>query len=657
MDNLAYKKPTWQIPSISIYPPERAVDNLKSNRSAEGNQCAISDGTPHGATWMVDLQSIQVIHNIVIYYRTEGKTWKSSKYASRFLGFSVYVSNTTNKGSGFLCYHDANNDASSIQSVINITCQVVGRYVIYYNTREGKLSQKPTYSKEAYIELCEVEVFGCPKLGFKGRKCNEPCPKKCHYCNPQTGECIGACNPGYYGDKCKYYDRRNMALQKPTFQSSQFFISIESKKAVDGQRADLNLYSGQCAVTAEHKNYALWRVDLLQKRKIERLTVYALTSSSIWDENSNFTGILLGFSLKVSNTTNQNEGVVCYKDTNHTRSTIPPSFDISCPVIGQYVSYYNERLPNTTYPAGYSQYAQPALCEVEVYGCPIPGFDGPHCAVPCLSICKNYLENLALWKPTFQSSTRSGASASEKAVDNQKSDRTFRGGQCSATLNNKTQAYWRVDLKNLYWIDHITIYFRTENQTWNEHNPQKSSPLGFYLYISNTTDKHDGVLCYHEHAHTIYNLPDVINISCPFKGRHVTYYNERKEGVAYPANYSRYAFADLCEVEVYGCPAPLKAEPQCTRPCPTNCEQCYPGTGVCQKCKHGYQGTECEPDKMEKTEYNQDVVGPFHGRIYARTNYGSVTEAIRIKVRYRETFTISNLKLPLKTCNSFAMHT
>lgn len=74
----------------------------------------------------------------------------------------------------------------------------------------------------------------------------------------------------------------NMALQKPTFQSSQFFISTESKKAVDGQRADLNLYSGQCAVTAEHQNYALWRVDLLQKRKIERLTVYALTSSSIW---------------------------------------------------------------------------------------------------------------------------------------------------------------------------------------------------------------------------------------------------------------------------------------------------------------------------------------------------------------------------------------
>lgn len=77
-DNLASKKPTWQIPSISIYPPERAVDNLKSNRSAAGNQCAISDGTPHGAIWMVDLQSIQVTNNIMIYYRTEDKTWSKT---------------------------------------------------------------------------------------------------------------------------------------------------------------------------------------------------------------------------------------------------------------------------------------------------------------------------------------------------------------------------------------------------------------------------------------------------------------------------------------------------------------------------------------------------------------------------------------------------
>lgn len=46
-----------------------------------------------------------------------------------------------------------------------------------------------------------------------------------------------------------------------------------------------------------------------------------------------------------------------------------------------------------------------------------------------------------------------------------------------------------------------------------------------------------------------------------------------------------------------GCPAPVEDGSACTRHCPTNCKQCYPGTGVCQKCKHGYQGVDCEPGK------------------------------------------------------------
>lgn len=43
-----------------------------------------------------------------------------------------------------------------------------------------------------------------------------------------------------------------------------------------------------------------------------------------------------------------------------------------------------------------------------------------------------------------------------------------------------------------------------------------------------------------------------MHILCALSGRYVIYYNERKEGYVYPANYSQYAFADLCEVEVYG---------------------------------------------------------------------------------------------------------
>lgn len=76
----------------------------------------------------------------------------------------------------------------------------------------------------------------------------------------------------------------------------------------------------------------------------------------------------MGFSIYVSNTTSKIDGALCYKDNIFTTETIPAVFNITCAVYGQYVIYYNERLPGRVYPHGYSKYAFADICELEVYG-------------------------------------------------------------------------------------------------------------------------------------------------------------------------------------------------------------------------------------------------------------------------------------------------
>nr|XP_022310759.1 cell death abnormality protein 1-like [Crassostrea virginica] len=209
-------------------------------------------------------------------------------------------------------------------------------------------------------------------------------------------------------------------------------------------------------------------------------------------------------------------------------------------------------------------------------------------------------ENLALHQPTWQSSTFTlesipGVSnTADRAVDGQYT------GECAVSFRGQT-AEWRVDLGALKNIHHVFIQYATINITWDENNPFTNFFLGFSVYISNATNKENGVLCFRDTNYTNATIPNPVNITCPYHGRYIIYYNNRTHP-PYPEGYSKYACHLLCEVEVYGCDVNTYGV-DCKR-C-GNCSggaQCDHVTGTCPNgCDPGMYGDECDRECVNKT--------------------------------------------------------
>ncbi|XP_078328057.1 uncharacterized protein LOC111112263 [Crassostrea virginica] len=210
----------------------------------------------------------------------------------------------------------------------------------------------------------------------------------------------------------------------------------------------------------------------------------------------------------------------------------------------------------------------------------------------CLSV--QAYENLALHQPAWQSSTWKSYTGADLAVDGRYIDLAMNGGQCAASNWGQT-AEWGVDLGAVRSINHIVIQYATGNSVWDEDNGFTRFFLGFSVYISNTTNKEDGVLCFRDTNYTRATIPNPVNITCPYYGRYVIYYNNRTHP-PYPDGYSSVANHNLCEVEVYDCPSPGYYRENCSLECPQNCQNGYCDIveGTCFRCAHRYIGPTCE---------------------------------------------------------------
>lgn len=73
----------------------------------------------------------------------------------------------------------------------------------------------------------------------------------------------------------------NMALHRPTFQLNTL-SKYPSSRLVDGKKSNLHLNGDQCSSTMNYQCYAMWRVDLMNTRRIERIVVYSRTDNLEW---------------------------------------------------------------------------------------------------------------------------------------------------------------------------------------------------------------------------------------------------------------------------------------------------------------------------------------------------------------------------------------
>ncbi|CAH1247325.1 MATN2 [Branchiostoma lanceolatum] len=289
----------------------------------------------------------------------------------------------------------------------------------------------------------------------------------------------------------------NIALGKPTHQSSNY-DNAASSRAVDGN-TNTDWDGNSCTQTNDDgETNPTWWVDLGGSYSIDSVEIFNRRNGCCRDRINPF-DIHIGDSEQVSD--NPMCGGDNFMDVNQA------SFSVSCNgMVGRYVGVL---LPGPDRIL--------TLCEVQVYGA----------------------ANIALGKPTHQSSNYDNA-ASSRAVDGN-TNTDWDGNSCTQTNDDgETNPTWWVDLGGSYSIDSVEIFNRRNGCCRDRINP-------FDIHIGDSEQVSDNPMCGGD------NFMDVnqasFSILCNgMIGRYV--------GILLPGPDR---ILTLCEVQVYGRPVLLRS--------------------------------------------------------------------------------------------------
>ncbi|XP_067678542.1 multiple epidermal growth factor-like domains protein 10 [Haliotis asinina] len=201
-ENVALNKVTSS--SSIYYLPSNAVNGDTSGD--DETRCfhsAFEDSNITSAWWRVDLGNTTLIHDVIIYFRTN--------YKVRRNGIQIYIAGTAaSPTDGVNCYNvTGNRDGTDIPDVLTATCSGEGRYLVLFTTT---VNNDFGGVKVPIMDFCEVEVDSCTP-GSLGADCDNYCYREgvCDYvtgvcpgrvCPPQWDVLVSVCDVSSYGTKC-----------------------------------------------------------------------------------------------------------------------------------------------------------------------------------------------------------------------------------------------------------------------------------------------------------------------------------------------------------------------------------------------------------------------------------------------------------------------